>query len=234
MSDLSVSHLYLLCVLLICFIVLFSKTQLMIIGKHVTSDILPQLSANWSWCLWINLMHECGYVHTTSRMFSVTPYKHILSCCLPPPHLSFCSHLCVLCTNSFWTIWNVENRKLKFLVSEITFYQWMSAVKKSGVKMAPLEVGHLWHVLAFLVSRAGLVCGFTLSLHPVLQQLVLCKLLDFVWAPLGEQWSWYVFHSLNCVQFLHFHVCHCRFVGLQRTSQMHKLCWDSNGVPRKF
>jgi hypothetical protein len=62
----------------------------------------------------------------------------------------------------------------------------MSADKKSGIKMAPMDVCHLRHMLAFLVLTAGSVCGFTLLLHPFLQQLVLCKLLDFVWASLGN------------------------------------------------
>ena len=124
------------------------------------------------------------------------------SSCLPPSLSQFfCWHFCALCTNSFWTTRNVENRTLNSVVSEITFYQWMSAVKKSGVKMAPLEVYHLRHMLAFLVPRAGPVCGFTLSLHPVLQQLVLCKLLAFVWAPLGKQWLWYVCMYVCMLQF---------------------------------
>ena len=135
---------------------------------------------------------------------------HTNTFCLPvcpPPHLCFCSHLCVLCINSFWTFWNVENRRMKFVVSEITFYRWMSALKKSEVKMAPREVCRLWHMLAFLVPRAGLVCGFTLWIHPVLQQLVLCKLLDFVWGPFRKTMilicmSWFepcVIPSLSCV-----------------------------------
>jgi hypothetical protein len=130
MSDLSVIHLHPHSVLLICFtLLLFPKTQVMVIGKRITSDILPHPPANWSSCLCINLMHEREYAHTTSCLFSVTQYKHIFSSCLHPPHLSCCAHLCVLCTDSFRTTWNVDNRTLKFVVSEITFYQWMSAVK---------------------------------------------------------------------------------------------------------
>jgi hypothetical protein len=134
--------------------------------------------------------------HHLRYVFSDLVQTHFV---FPPSHLCFCAHLCVLCINYFWTIRNVENRTLKFVVSEITFYWWMSALKKSGVTMAPREVCRLRHVLAFLVLTAGLVCGFALSLHPVLKQLVLCKLVHLVWAPLGKQWSWYVCHGLNCV-----------------------------------
>ena len=74
--------------------------------------------------------------------------------------------------------------------------------------MLLLELCFFKHVLALLVP--GHACGFTILQHPVLQQPLLCILLDHIWVLLGKQWYLYIYicNGLNCIFGSYFFIWH--------------------------
>ena len=78
----------------------------------------------------------------------------------------------------------------KYVVTEIQYCQWMF-MYTAGIKILPLELCHPRNMPALLMHWASPVCGFTLLQHVVLQQPLVCKVLDCVWFPSGEKWYWY-------------------------------------------
>jgi hypothetical protein len=93
------------------------------------------------------------------------------------------------------------------ILSLVFFFAWEGG--GGGGKMPPLEVCHLRHVHSLLVPWGSPVCRFTLLQHPVLQEPLLCKLLDHVWISFRKAMI-YTWHGCNCVFMLCFPVCHCR------------------------
>jgi hypothetical protein len=87
----------------------------------------------------INLMHEYEYVYTTSCMVSLTPYKHIFSS--SPSQLL----LTPVCTLYQFFLNNSECKKqnTEICSCEITFYQWMSAIKNQGLRWHPWKCATL-------------------------------------------------------------------------------------------
>jgi hypothetical protein len=135
------------------FIVL-QKTEVVMIDKHATSDILSWPHANCSWCFDRPVAKMCGQHQV-----------YVLCCCSQnfrclPLCLNFHTDLPALCTYPFWIAQKCKKVHCrKFVVSEVTYCQWIFK-KLHWLTCCHWKCAAPRHVLALLVPVLLCVCVF--------------------------------------------------------------------------